>query len=135
MFGYNNKTSSFYGAFTSCKSLTDVPSGLFANVNAREFGALFSGCTSLVSVGENLFAYNTNNIRTTYAQYNNRNGMFQGCTKLKNIPADIFSKWTVASLDNIFYGSGLTNIPEGLFDTLTDVLQRLKIVGFSTIQH
>ncbi len=122
LFSGNPNVKTFQQAFNQCSALTAVPEGLFDAVTtaAVTFASCFQDCKALTSVPENLFAQCRE--ATTFSS------CFQGCTALETIPAGLFRNNSAASfMANVFSGSGIKAIPEGLLDSQT--APELKLNG------
>ena len=122
------EVTGFDGTFVECTGLTSIPQGLFDKCsNVTSFEGAFNGCTALASIPEGLFDYNTK--VTSFSQ------LFGGCTGLTSIPQGLFDKCTeVTSFQGVFqYCSALANIPAGLFDNNIKVTDAGYIFAWSGI--
>ena len=71
--------------FYDCRSIVDVPVGLFVNNPEPEnISHLFSACQSLVTIPVNLFAYNP--------KLKNASAAFYSCTSLTHAPTFYFNR-------------------------------------------
>ena len=116
LFDNNIKVTSFMRCFNGCSSLTSIPEGLFdKNTEVTTFNGCFSDCYNLTSIPEGLF---DNNIKVT-----NFGSCFSRCSNLTSIPAGLFDKNTQVIYFNacFSYCSSLTAIPTSLFDKNTQV--------------
>ena len=102
--------------FKECINLQEIPEGLFDKcTKVTTFFYAFKGCTSLTEIPEGLF--DNCPVVTNFAN------AFQQCTNLKTVPSNLFRYNTaVTSFGSTFGYSGLTSIPEGLFDNCPEVL-------------
>lgn len=97
---------SFRNSFAYCRSLKQVPQGLFSGqVRARYFGSCFTGCTALEQVMDRVFEGCANATEMTY--------IFSGCTALREVGLHIFNGCDSATaFDYLFSGcTSLENMP------------------------
>ncbi len=100
--------------FTSCTALKSVGKRAFAACGgaSASVNKIFQNFTALEEVGEELFADCTT---LTDASY-----VFDGCSSLKSVPGNIFDNCpSVTTVAYSFRNTGLTSIPESLFNGLT----------------
>lgn len=104
-----------YGGGFSHTGITRIPEGLFDYaVNAETFDDTFSYCENLEYIPEGLFK-NCPKVKSFYRT-------FCGCPKITEIPATLFANnKEVEKAETTFAGTGITTIPEGLFDSFTKV--------------
>lgn len=126
LFGTCTEVTSFHQCFRNCAALKTVPYGLFAqSKKCTNFYGLFDGCTMLESVPIDLFKacpdVVSDGIEFPDAYKNGGfNNLFRGCKHLTKVPSNLFKHNTkVTQFCGVFSGSGLTAIPEGLFDSNT----------------
>jgi len=127
---------SFLGAFSCCRSLEEIPEGLFKYASvAKNFEDCFSHSGSISSIPEDLFVNCTAAEDFSYSFYGTGSGyvvttetlpnlaeiksiVSQG--KLKSIPAGLFRNCaSVKQMDHVFGGTAITEIPEGIFNTIS----------------
>ena len=110
-------SSTAFGYLFTGSGIETIPAGLFSTctkVDATSFEAVFMGCPELHTVEGSIFPETTS--VTSMKQ------IFYNCTKLVNIPADLFKPLGAAKLKftNAFTGcKSLKTLPEGLFSTCT----------------
>lgn len=111
LFDTFTSVTTLQACFTGCSSLTEIPSGLF------------DYCVSLTSV-ESLF-YNASGLTgkipdglfSGLSSLQNVANLFYGCSSLTTVGVDIFKGCVnILGFGGLFYGAGITNVPEGLFD-------------------
>lgn len=104
-----------YGGGFSDTGITRIPEGLFDYaVNAETFDDTFFGCENLEYIPEGLFK-NCPKVKSFYRT-------FCDCPKITEIPATLFANnKEVEKAEATFAGTGITAIPEGLFDSFTKV--------------
>ena len=89
--------------FSGCSSLTNLDLSNFNTSNVTDMGGMFNGCSSLEVINlDNLNMENVINFRAI-ALSGNKEGMFQGCTKLSttiNIVSNVATNY-----GNMFYGA------------------------------
>lgn len=114
LFRNNTEALSFAATFGST-AIKTVPADLFVNcTKANDFKSLFTRCVLLESVPANLFANNPS-VTTFY-------NIFNSCEKLTSISADIFkNNKLVNNFNNAFSHTALEEVPQGLFDGMTQV--------------
>lgn len=102
-----------YGGGFSRTGITRIPDGLFDHaVNAETFDDTFFECENLEYIPEGLFS-NCTKVKSFYRT-------FYGCTKITEIPATLFANnKEVEKAEATFARTGITAIPEGLFDSFT----------------
>ncbi|MCR5194498.1 MAG: hypothetical protein K6B71_03175 [Alphaproteobacteria bacterium] len=105
--------------FKGCSNLTSIPSTLFDGITAitpRMFQGVFVNCTHLTQIPNDLFR-GINGLAPAEYMFNY---MFEGTTGLTQIPASLFSGMGTTPANymfrKMFYNSGLTSIPDTLFD-------------------
>ena len=128
LFDYNTKVTSFSQLFGGCTGLTSIPQGLFDKcTEVTDFEGVFEECTGLTSIPVGLF-----DKCTKVTSFSSTFGM---CTGLTNIPQGLFDNCTeVTSFQGVFqYCSALTNIPAGLFDNNIKVTDAGYIFAWSGI--
>lgn len=107
--------------FQGCSNLLSLPTRLFWNNNKIENADYFLGISSSYATGGyagvtslpiELFGYNENDVELHFGGYNS-----SGNTKLKTIPADLFSNFpNKTDFSRCFYGcTALQEIPDELF--------------------
>ena len=83
----------------------------FLGMKETTLDQLFNLCVNLERVCGNLFKNNT--ITTDI------NNLFTGCSSLSEVPSDLFARmFYLTNLSSTFKGSGLTSLPNGIFDEL-----------------
>ena len=128
LFRYNIEAKKFNTTFSRCIGLTEIPQGLFDNcTEVTDFYGAFNGCTALTSIPTGLF-----DKCTKVTSFSSTFGM---CTGLTNIPQGLFDKCPeVTSFQGVFqYCPALTSIPVGLFDNNIKVTDAGYIFGWSGI--
>lgn len=96
--------------FDGCKQLTVVPTNLDTTApNVENFSYTFRGCTALTDIPEDYFSLmpNANNFMDTF----NGSGLTAIRASMFNTPTKI------TNLTRCFYGTKITEIPQGLFST------------------
>lgn len=120
VFKNDKKRGSFRSCFSSCYSLTSIPTGLFDNCSGTvSFEDCFNSCYSLMSIPTGLFD-NCQEVTTFYR-------CFEGCHPLADIPVGLFNHCkNVINLTGCFTAcKALVSIPTGLFDNC----QKVKSFG------
>lgn len=131
--------------FQDCKNLTTIQEGVFDGLtSAKSFRYCFADCTALRTIPKNLLRGMSMAYEFTYMFHNTAleevpvelfndardyssadfTYMFSECPNLKTVPAglfDTFTKVTSPGYRNLFDGSGIETIPEGLFAKSTVV--------------
>ena len=151
-----NDLTSLYNLFRDCVGITEIPSGLFDNcINVTSFRAAFEN-TNIISIPDGLFDNNLNVTLFQHTFYNCSELInvpaalfkseaggnykfeftFRNCIKLKSVPADVFiggikETSTEFAFNRTFMGSGLEEIPAGLFDNCEGIIGR----GWSLTFH
>ena len=142
LFDNCTKVTSFISTFGMCTGLTDIPQGLFDKcTEVTDFSSIFSECTKLTSIPTGLFDKCTKvtSFNSTFGmctgltsipqglfdncpEVTDFNGVFQYCSALTSIPVGLFdNNIKVNDAGYIFGWSGITEVPEGLFDKCTDI--------------
>ena len=112
--------------FNGCTSIIKIPNNLFKNcTKVSNFRETFSNNQNLEIIGNSIF--NSEAIVYFYK-------IFANCSKLKNIPGDLFKNCPNSkSFNNAFWGcTSLAEIPEGLFDNCKNVEDFHATFGGST---
>ncbi len=142
LFRNNTLAVNFTYCFSGLRAITTIPEGLFANNKEFQQGAyLFYDCYELKSVPSGLFTgcSKIKNLTSLFgicialthvpadlltdcvALESFRHG-FSGCTNLQTISESLFRNCTnITDLYGLFSSSGITTVPEGLFDTLSEL--------------
>lgn len=131
--------TTFYLAFSGT-SITEIPANLFDINNGQPNGITDLGGTfertKITTVPGGLFDLCTSVQRfgPSYSYYS-YGGIFQGCTLLETIPANLFAKNTeVTTFIRAFSGcSSLKEIPENTFNTSQAVNMSLAFSGCSSL--
>ncbi len=116
------KSQMFRSTFNGCTNIKSVPANLFDGISGAADGMFrltFYNCTSLESVPEHLFGGDLSG-----AAERMFHGVFFGTKSLKTIPATLFSGISGGAkylFSYAFQGSGLTQLPSGLFSNVTSV--------------
>lgn len=109
--------------FSLQESVVDI-TGLFSSINFSS--TLNSGVTSLISLPPGVFSSFKNVIRA--------NDLFYDCTKLSDIPEDLFSVMTkLQYLKNAFYNTRISKIPDHFFDACVELLDVSAIFSDCTL--
>lgn len=105
--------------FKGCSNLTSIPNTLFDGITAiteRMFQGMFVNCTHLTTIPSDLFK-GINGLAPAAYMFNY---MFEGTSGLTQIPANLFANMGTTPANymfrKMFYNSGLTSIPDTLFD-------------------
>lgn len=130
----NTNLSSINGAFVEESQLKDaggvfqknnltvIPENLFVNCNSlSEVRYCFSDNTQLVNIPKNMFANNTDL---------KAEGLFANCTSLidtKQIKEFLNNSPRIKIADKMFYNTGYTQLPDGLFNNLTNLSSVIAI--------
>ena len=112
----DDKRTSFFDCFYSCKNIITIPSGLFDNCpSVTDFGECFSNCDSLTVIPSGLF---DNCLNVT-----NFHRCFYNCRSLTAIPRGLFDNClNVTNFSSCFYScESIITIPSGLFDNCANV--------------
>ncbi len=106
---------SFESAFKNCIALKALPDNLFTKCDkVRSFSNTFENCISLESLPDNMFRYCVSAEAFDYT--------FRRCGALKELPVDLFAHNTkVIRFTATFSDCGLTEIPESLLDSCTEL--------------
>lgn len=109
------EVSSFHGAFSNCPRLEQVSPRLFASAaKAEDFGAVFSNCESLRVIPESLFA--------ACQSAESYESAFRDCRYLESLPSRLFEGSQALSFNNVFDGcTRLSQVPEDLFQDCSSV--------------
>lgn len=111
IFAETSSVSSMTHTFRGCKSLKELPAGLFSSLAGAKtkFTATFKECTSLESLPAGLFA--SNSLATNFTE------TFNGCTSLEAVPDDLLgANEKITTVTKMFMGcTSLESVPEGLF--------------------
>lgn len=110
IFRFCTNVISFQNTFSRCYSLTAIPDGLFSGCySVVNFSGTFSSCQALRAIPEDLFKGCRN---VTVFDL-----LFENCTMVSEIPAGLFlNSQKVTSCYAVFRNTGITAVPEGIFD-------------------
>lgn len=116
----------FAGVALDTSRITSIPERLLEPcTNVADITYMFEQARSLTAVPEDFLAYSP---VTSFV------GIFYGCMSLASIPENFFANAlnasTVINLSYIFYGIGITEIPENLLQPLPELLYVQSSFGF-----
>jgi hypothetical protein len=114
LFANNTKLSNVSSMLEGQSQITTLPAGLFANCHGlTNISRMLSSTRGLQSLPAGLFS--------EQAQIDSANG-FINYSSIPTIPSDLLAQATpYCDVGQFARGSGLTSIPEGLFDKITNV--------------
>ena len=123
--GTNAPSDCLVGCFSYCSNLHSVPNGLFSlNSQIDNLNQCFMRCSSLNNLPEGLFS-GCHNVLSL-------NASFMTTTSLVNIPSNIFRPMPlITSMVQLFSGSGIQEIPDGLFNYQTELINVSYMFGLA----
>jgi len=106
-------------AFFKCKNLHSIASGI---PNLESYTSTFGSCTGLTTLPDKLFANCTKT--KSFLQ------TFANCTNLKSISPHLFkNSYNIESFNLTFQNTGLTSVPQGLFENCSNVTNFVYTFG------
>lgn len=135
-------TTSAYGLFRSCASLTTIPESFTLPENLTNVGGMFEYCSSLYSIADDFHLPSTadsaalmfNGCSSLVSLPSGFNlpgttktsaGMFKGCSNLQALPEKFELPSGISAVDDMFNGcSSLSALPEGF--SIPDKVTALK---------
>ena len=101
---------------TYCYALEELPEGIFDRCeSAQSFHQAFNGCSSLQGIPAGLFVS---------CDLRDLSLSFLSCYELKTIGSGAFANQpNLTNLETAFEASGITEIPQGMFDGCTGILR------------
>ena len=119
-----------YGGFSKCSELILLPNMLFSNnrqINEFKYTPTRYDAADRIEEGPyyklNCYLGHNNRLTISGLALQNYHSCFEYCSKLKEIPDDLFDYTTnITHLDGCFRGCGIETIPEKLFNNTTNIL-------------